>query len=178
MSLAAAAQLTPSPELRPRGQPRFPAQAPARCYISELKHYPIFLNLRDRPVLVVGAGKVALRKTRGLLEAGARVTVIAPEAEPEFRELPVRYVPRRFRASDLAGAMLVFAATDDRLTNHRIAIAAKGKGVFANIADSAEECDFVVPSRLHRGNVQVAISTGGENPRLSAELRKKLEDIL
>jgi precorrin-2 dehydrogenase/sirohydrochlorin ferrochelatase len=144
----------------------------------ELRHYPIFLDLKDRPVLVVGAGKVALRKTRGLLEAGARITVVAPEWEPEFDSLPVRIVPRRFRASDLAGVMLVFAATNDRLTNHRIGIAAKGRGVFANIADSAEECDFVVPARIHRGSVQFAISTGGENPRLSAELRKKLDQIL
>ncbi len=143
-----------------------------------LKHYPVFLDLRDRPVLVVGAGKIALRKTRGLVEAGARITVVAPECEPEFDGLPVRMVRRRFRASDLTGVMLVFAATDDRLTNHRIAIAAKGKGVFANIADSAEECDFVVPARVHRGAVQIAISTGGENPRLSAELRKRLEEIL
>ena len=90
-------------------------------------------------MLVVGAGKVALRKTRGLLEAGARITVVAPECEPEFEELPLRLVRRRFRASDLANAVLVFAATDDRLTNHRIAIAAKGRGLFANIADSAEE---------------------------------------
>ena len=78
-------------------------------------------------MLVVGAGKVALRKTRGLVEAGARITVVAPEWEPEFEELPVRLVRRRFRASDLTGALLVFAATDDRLTNHRIAIAAKGR---------------------------------------------------
>ena len=143
-----------------------------------LKHYPIFLDLKDRAVLVVGAGKVALRKVRGLLEAGARVTVVAPEWESEFESLPVRLVPRRFRATDLSGAMLVFAATDDRLSNHRIGIAAKGKGVFANIADSAEECDFVVPARLHRGTVQVAISTGGENPRLSSDLRKRLEEVL
>jgi precorrin-2 dehydrogenase/sirohydrochlorin ferrochelatase len=148
------------------------------CYARELKHYPIFLDLKDRHVLVVGAGKVALRKTRGLLEAGARVTVVAPECEPEFESLPVRMVQRRFRASDLAGVMLVFAATDDRLANHRIGIAAKGKGVFANIADSAAECDFVVPARVQRGSVHVAVSTGGENPRLSAELRKKLEEIL
>ncbi len=144
----------------------------------ELKHYPIFLDLKDRAVLVVGAGKVALRKVRGLLEAGARVTVVAPEWESEFESLPVRLVPRRFRATDLSGAMLVFAATNDRLSNHRIGIAAKGKGVFANIADSAEECDFVVPARLHRGTVQVAISTGGENPRLSSDLRKRLEEVL
>jgi precorrin-2 dehydrogenase / sirohydrochlorin ferrochelatase len=143
-----------------------------------LKHYPVFLDLKDRPVLVVGGGKVGLRKTRGLLEAGARVTVIAPEWESDFETLPVRLVRRRFRASDLGNAVLVFAATNDRLTNHRIGIAAKGKGVFANIADSAEECHFIVPARVQRGSVHVAISTGGENPRLSAELRKKLEEIL
>jgi precorrin-2 dehydrogenase/sirohydrochlorin ferrochelatase len=148
------------------------------CYILTLKHYPIFLDLKDRPVLVVGAGKVALRKTRGLLEAGARVTVVAPECEPEFEGLGLRVVRRRFRASDLAGTALVFAATDDRLTNHRIAIAAKGRGLFANIADSAEECGFLVPARVNRGEVQIAISTGGESPRLSSELRKKLEEIL
>jgi siroheme synthase-like protein len=143
-----------------------------------LKHYPVFLDLKDRPVLVVGAGKVALRKTKGLLEAGARVTVIAPAWDPEFESLSVRLVQRRFRASDLAGHVLVFAATNDRLTNHRIGIASKGKGVFANIADSADECHFIVPARVQRGGVQIAISTGGENPRLSAELRKKLDEIL
>jgi len=143
-----------------------------------LRHYPIFLDLKDKPVLVVGAGKVALRKTKGLLEAGARITVVAPEWEPEFDSLPVRIVARRFRASDLAGSTLVFAATDDRLTNHRIGIAAKGKGIFANIADSAQECGFLVPARLQRGSVQIAVSTGGESPRLSAELRRKLEEVL
>jgi siroheme synthase-like protein len=143
-----------------------------------LKHYPIFIDLKDRVVLVVGAGKVALRKTKGLVEAGARVTVVAPDSEPEFESLPVRMVRRRFRASDLADAMLVFAATDDRMTNHRIGIAAKGRGILANIADSADECDFIVPARVRRGNIQVAVSTGGENPRLAAELRQKLEEIL
>lgn len=143
-----------------------------------MKHYPVFLDLKDRPVLVVGAGKVALRKTRGLLESGARVTVVAPEWEAEFEELPLRLIRRRFRASDLTNIFLVFAATDDRLTNHRIGIAAKGKGLFANIADSAEECGFVVPARVNRGEVQIAISTGGDNPRLSAELRRKLDEIL
>ena len=143
-----------------------------------LKHYPVFLNLKDQPVLVVGAGRVALRKAKALLEAGARITVVAPEREQEFETLPVRMVERRFRASDLSGVLLVFAATNDRLTNHRIAVAAKGKGILANIADSAEECGFHVPARIHRGNVQVAVSTGGENPRLAAELRKRIEDAL
>jgi siroheme synthase-like protein len=143
-----------------------------------LKHYPIFLNLEDRPVLVVGAGNVALRKTIGLIEAGARVTVVAPEWGPEFDKLPVKIVPRRFRSSDLASAILVFAATDERSTNHRIGIAAQHRGIFANIADSAEECGFLVPARVTRGPVQIAISTGGRNPRLSAELRRKLDEVL
>ena len=144
----------------------------------ELPFYPIFLNLKDRPVLVVGAGKVALRKTRGLVDAGARVTVVAPEAEQEFESLPVELVRRRFRATDLTDVALVFAATNDRLANHRIAIAAKGKGIFANIADSADECDFLVPARVQRENLQIAVSTGGKDPRLSAELRRKLDALL
>ena len=143
-----------------------------------MKHYPVFLDLKDRPVLVVGAGVVALRKTKGLLEAGARVTVVAPDALADFDRLPVRLIRRPFRASDLAGAVLVFAATDDRLVNHRIGIAAKGKGIFANIADSAAECDFIVPARVERGDVQFAISTGGKSPRVSAGLRRKLEELL
>jgi siroheme synthase-like protein len=143
-----------------------------------MKYYPVFLDLKDQPVLVVGAGKVALRKTRGLLEAGARVTVVAPDGEPEFDSLPVRRVRRRFRATDLGDCVLIFAATDDRATNQRIGRAAQAKGVFANIADRAAECRFLVPARVQRGNVQIAISTGGENPRVSAELRRKLEEIL
>jgi siroheme synthase-like protein len=140
--------------------------------------YPIFLDLKDRPILVVGAGKVALRKTKGLLEAGAHVTVVAPKHLREFTKLPVQLVEREFRTSDLTGAMLVFAATDDRLTNHRIAIAAKGRGILANVADSAEECGFIVPARVNKGGVQIAVATGGRSPRLSAELRRKLEQIL
>jgi siroheme synthase-like protein len=143
-----------------------------------MPHYPVFLDLKDRPVLVVGAGTVALRKTRGLLEAGARVTVVAPEALPEFDDLPVRLLRRRFRASDLLGVALVFTATDDRAVNRRVGMAAQGRGVFANVADSAAECSFLVPARVNRGNVQIAISTGGTSPRVSAELRRKLDAIL
>jgi siroheme synthase-like protein len=143
-----------------------------------MPYYPLFLDLKDRPVLVVGAGTVALRKTKGLLEAGARITVVAPEALPDFSGLPVRLIRRPFRASDLNGVALVFAATDDRAVNHRIGVAAKGRGVFANVADSAAECDFIVPARVNRGDVQIAISTGGTSPRLSAELRRKLDAIL
>lgn len=143
-----------------------------------MRHYPVFLDLQDRLVLVVGAGKVALRKTRGLLEAGARVTVVAPESLPDFDDLPLRLVRRRFRPADLDGFLLVFAATDDRRVNHRIRLAAQSRRILANIADSAADCDFIVPARVQRGDVQIAISTGGKSPRVSAELRRKLDEIL
>ena len=124
---------------------------------------------------MVGAGKIALRKTRGLVEAGARVTVVAPRGRLEFAKLPVRMINRRFRRSDLNGAALVFAATDNREVNRQIGIAARRRGIWANIADSAEECDFIVPARLQQGIVEIAIATGGRNPRVSAALRRKLE---
>jgi len=80
--------------------------------------------------------------------------------------------------SDLSGAVLAFAATNDRRVNHRIAVAARARGIPANIADSAAECGFLVPARVERGGVQVAVSTGGVNPRLAAELRRKLDRVL
>jgi precorrin-2 dehydrogenase / sirohydrochlorin ferrochelatase len=143
-----------------------------------VSYYPVFLNLEGRAVLVAGAGKVALRKTRGLVEAGARITVVAPRWEPEFEGLPVRLVRRRFRVSDLDGVLLVFAATDDRRVNRRIGIEAGRRGILANVADKAEECDFILPARIARGGVQIAVSTGGRDPRLSSALRKRLEEIL
>ncbi len=85
---------------------------------------------------------------------------------------------RRFRTADLEGAVLVFAATGDRAVNQRIGAAARRRGIFANIADAAAECDFIVPARLERDGIQIAVSTGGRSPRLAAELRQKLESVL
>jgi precorrin-2 dehydrogenase / sirohydrochlorin ferrochelatase len=141
-------------------------------------YYPVFLDLRGKPVLVAGAGKVALRKVRGLLEAGARVTIVSPAHLPEFDQLSVVLRPRRFRRSDIRGQTLVFAATDDRRVNHSVAEAAKAAGVPVNVADAPEECAFLVPSRIQRGNLQIAVSTGGESPTLAIEIRKKIEAVL
>jgi precorrin-2 dehydrogenase / sirohydrochlorin ferrochelatase len=143
-----------------------------------LSYYPVFLDLHGRAALVAGAGKVALRKTRGLLEAGARVTVVAPEWLPEFETLAVKLVRRRFRRGDLEGALLAFAATSDRRVNRAVAVEAKRRGILVNVADSAAECDFLVPARVRRGNLQIAISTGGTDPRVAAGLRRKIEESL
>jgi siroheme synthase-like protein len=140
--------------------------------------YPVFLNLHDQPVLVIGAGKVALRKTRGLLEAGARVTVVSPQFDPEFDGLPVHRIHREFEPPDLEGARLVFAATNARNVNQQAGELARTRGIPANIADSPAECAFIVPARINRQDVQIAISTGGESPSRAAALRRKLEEWL
>jgi precorrin-2 dehydrogenase/sirohydrochlorin ferrochelatase len=138
-------------------------------------YYPVFLNLRGKRVLVVGGGPVGVRKAAGLIEAGAIVTLVAPDL---CRQLPLHWKKRRFRASDLNGQALAFAATNDRRVNARIASQAKQRGIPVNVADSPDECDFLVPARIRRGGFLLAISTGGENPRASAALRRKLEEIL
>lgn len=129
-------------------------------------------------MLVAGAGKVALRKTKALVEAGARVTVVAPEALSEFGELPVRLIARRFRASDLKGKVLAFAATNVREVNRRVGAEAARRGIPANVADAPEECRFLVPARIRQNGLQLAISTGGRSPRLAAGLRRQFETML
>ena len=138
----------------------------------------MFRDVRQKPVTVVGAGRVALRKTQGLLESDARVTVVSPRWLPEFETLPVRLVRRRFRASDVRGAFLVFTATDDYAVNRSVARAAKRLGVPVNVADSVAECDFLVPARISHGVVQIAVSTGGTDPRLSVQIKKRIEQVL
>lgn len=145
---------------------------------SVKRYYPVYLDLENKPVLVVGAGKVALRKAKGLLEAGAVVTVVSPAAEPEFASLPVRFLPRPVEPGDLDGHVLVFTATNVRGVNEQVALAAKSRGIPVNVADSPAECDFLVPARLQRGDIQLAISTSGTNPRLAAALRRRLEAFL
>jgi siroheme synthase-like protein len=141
-------------------------------------YYPIFLDLAGKPVLVIGAGKVALRKVKGLVEAGARITVVAPQAEAEFAKLPVTMRRRAFRPADVRGFALIFTATDDRRVNHAVARTAHRLGIPVNVADARAECDFLVPARIARGNLQIAVSTGGESPRLAAAVRRRIETAL
>jgi len=158
--------------------PRSGVPAAKRPIIFGVTHYPVFLDIRGKQVLVVGAGKVALRKTRGLVDAGARVTVVAPECLPEFEDQPVKLVRRRFRVSDLNGAALAFTATNDRLVNRRVMEAARRRGILVNVADARNECDFILPARIASGDLQIAVSTGGRSPRLAAGLRREIENLL
>jgi len=141
--------------------------------------YPVSLEVRDRRCLVVGGGGVALRKVQGLVEAGARVTVIAPEVVGPMSTMADRgeiVLDQRCYYGDAAsGWSLVFAATDDRGVNERVFRDAEEAGVWANVADDPEICSFHLPARVRRGALQIALGSAGEAPFAVARLRRLFE---
>jgi len=144
--------------------------------------YPITLDLTGRPCLVVGGGAIALRKVAGLVEAGARVTVVSPSLTPALlrlaAEAPLRWQPREYAQGDAAGFTLVMVATDDRAVNAAVAAECRERGIWVNCADDPARCDFVLPSVLHRGAVTVAVSTGGRSPTMARLVREELDALL
>lgn len=119
-----------------------------------------------------------MRKAEALAEAGAQVTVIAPEVDPRMHAVErVGLVEREFRSGDTSGYALVFAATDDRPVNATVSQEAQANGIPVNVVDDPELCSFIVPSVLRRGDLLIAVSTSGKSPALSKKLRRKLEDL-
>jgi siroheme synthase-like protein len=126
--------------------------------------------------VVVGGGEVASRKVEKLLLAGAAVLVVSPEIRPELAGMDVEIQRRPYEYGDLEGANLAFAATGSREVNAAVAREAKELGLPVNVADRPSEGDFAVPSTLQRGNLQVAVSTGGASPTLARRIRGELEE--
>ena len=139
--------------------------------------FPVFLKLAGRRVLLVGGGRVALGKLAGLLAAGARVTVVAPEVRPEIEAADVTVLPRPFQPSDLDGAWLVVAAATPE-ANRQVAAAAAGRRVFVNAVDDPEPASAYTGGVLRRGGVTVAVSTAGRAPALAGLLREALEAVI
>lgn len=137
------------------------------------------LDLGGRLVLLVGGGAVAARKLASLLEAGARVRLVSPELAPETEAQAdnegVELLSRGFEPHDLDGAWLVVCATDDEALNRSVAAAANEARVFVNVVDVPPLCSFIVPAVLHRGELTVAVSTGGASPAAARRLRQSLD---
>ncbi len=144
--------------------------------------FPAFLNIQNRPCLVVGGGEVASRKADLLLEAGARVTVVAPKLGHTLADwLEQGRITHRegtFEPGDLDGATLIIAATDDEAVNRQVSELAHARNIPVNVVDNPELCSFVVPAIIDRSPVQVAVSTGGSSPVLARLLRARLESAL
>jgi siroheme synthase-like protein len=144
-------------------------------------YFAAFLDLRRRRCLVVGGGEIGERKARALLTCGAKVTVVSPTVTPGLAALAIvgRVVERRrpFRRSDLRGCALVVAATGDPAADDAVAALSRRARVLVNVVDRPERCDFIVPSVLQRGQLQIAVSTGGRSPALAREIRRRLETL-
>jgi siroheme synthase-like protein len=142
-------------------------------------YYPIFLELAGRPCVVIGGGQVAERKVEGLLAVGASVTVISPALSAPLeilaKEGRIRHAAREYGPGGLAGYQLAFVATDDGEVNAAVAREGRERGVWVNAADDPAHCDFILPSALRRGELVVAVATGGASPALSRAIREELE---
>lgn len=143
---------------------------------------PIFLRLDRRPVVVIGAGTVALAKIDSLLPTGAQLTIIAPAAVEPIHSLAQQgklvWRQRLFAPTDLDGAFLVIAATNDSTVNHAVYEEALRRNVLCNAVDDPPNCDFYFGSTVARGDLQIAISTAGESPALAQRLRREIDEQL
>lgn len=144
-------------------------------------YFPAFLDLHGKKCIVVGGGKVSLRKIKMLLDCGAKVTVISPTLHPDLTQLvnkkALHGISRKYELGDLEDAVIVIAATDVKEINEQVAEEAKRLGVFVNVIDDPDSSNIITPSFFRRGDLTVAISTAGRSPALARKLRTKLEQI-
>jgi precorrin-2 dehydrogenase len=142
------------------------------------RYYMVCLDLRGKLCLVVGGGRVAREKALGLLDCGARVTVVAPTIDDDVRTLGVEIAVRPFRRSDVVGAFLAVAATSDRVVNTSVSVVCAELGVPCNVADDPELCSFILPAVVRRDPIVVGVSTGGASPALAQRIRDDVDDLL
>ncbi|USD33909.1 MULTISPECIES: precorrin-2 dehydrogenase/sirohydrochlorin ferrochelatase family protein [Vibrio] len=148
-----------------------------------MQYFPLFMNLTDKPVLVVGGGEVACRKVDSLIRAGAEVTIVSPNIEPYLQKLAENdecLWVQNFYSEELLDRkyLQVWATTDNPELNHRVYHDAKALGLLVNVVDDQPYCDFITPSMINRGRIQIAISSGGASPVLVRNIREQFEATL
>lgn len=145
------------------------------------KYYPIFIDLENKPVLVIGGGAVACRKVQTLLTYGALVRIISPYIIDELKCLidgkNCRWISKEYSEGDILDAVLVFSCTDQEEINARVAQDAGKLNRPVNVVDDPDKCSFIVPSILTRGDLSIAVSTGGSSPLAARLIRQELEEI-
>ena len=142
--------------------------------MREKRFYMACLDLERRPCLVVGGGGVALEKASALVDCGADVTVVAPEALPELLALPVAWRSRAYETADLDGQFLVIAATGTPDVNRRVYEDAEARSLLCKVVDVPEPCSFILPAVYRQDPIAIAVSTGGASPALAQRIRREL----
>ncbi len=144
-----------------------------------MSYFPMFVDLQDKPCLIAGGGRVALRKVETLKDFGAHITVIAPAILPDIKETEgILCREKLFAPDDLDGQELVVAATDDKELNHRISMACRKRKIPVNAVDQIEDCTFIFPAYLKEGEVIAAFSSGGQSPVITQYLKEQIRPVL
>lgn len=143
---------------------------------------PIFLNIKNKTCLVVGAGEVATRKIMLLLQAGAKVSVVSPELDTTLKEYlvhgKINFCAEFFQPEQLENIVLVIAATNDQVTNRLVSEAAQQRQIPVNVVDNPDLCTFIMPSIVDRSPLLISVSSGGQSPVLARLLRAQLEIMI
>lgn len=147
------------------------------------RYFPLYVDISEKDILIVGAGRIALRRLETLLKFESRITIVAKEIHPAIRELAqdaacVKTLQKEYGARDLEGRDLVLACTDSGEINREIVRECRKKGILVNTADCKELCDFYFPSVIVKEELVVGIGAGGENHRAVKETRECLEEML
>ncbi len=148
-----------------------------------MQYFPLFLDLSNRQVLVVGGGEVACRKVDSLIRAGARVTILSPNIEPHLQQLVEQdkcaWLQNFYSSEHMRQEYVqVWATTNNPALNHQVYADAKKARILVNVVDDQPYCDFITPSMVNRGRIQLAISSGGASPVLVRNIREQLESVL
>lgn len=145
-------------------------------------YYPIYIDIERHDVVIVGGGNVCARKAETMMKYGARVTIVAPyftdEIEQWAREGCLILRCKKYETSDIEGAHLVIASTDDTRVNEQVAADCRARRIPVNVVDVTPLCEFIVPAIIEKGSVQIAISTGGKSPALARTLKEDLHRII
>ena len=144
-----------------------------------MAYFPMFIELKNRPCLVVGGGQVAFRKVKALKDFGADVCVVAPEILSNILEIEdVVCLERGFEQTDVEHQTLVIAATDDTDLNRRISEICRTKQIPVNAVDQIEDCSFIFPAYVKEGEVVAAFSSGGQSPVTAQYLKQQIRPVL
>jgi precorrin-2 dehydrogenase len=150
--------------------------------VKRYPYYPIYLDIENRDVVIIGAGNVCARKAETMMKYGAKVVVIAPRVSEEIeqwaREGCLAIRRKRYEPGDLDGANLVIASTDDQQVNEQIAADCRARRIPVNVVDVTPLCEFIVPAIIEKGSVQIAVSTGGKSPALARTLKEDLHRFI
>jgi|ERR1044071_3643698 siroheme synthase-like protein len=150
--------------------------------MKQFPYYPIYLDIEDHAVIIIGGGNVCARKAETMMKYGARVTIVSPDFTDEIeawaRDGKLALKRKRYDASDLEGATIVIASTDDTSVNEQVAADCRAQRIPVNVVDVTPLCEFIVPAIVDKGSVHIAISTGGKSPALGRTLKEDLQRLI